>query len=139
MAHNSIMQRAFRHLLVYACSVQLLLPGGWCCAAIGALSPSAAESANPPAKACCCCCPKQQAPSHQKAPMPEPPKEPVRPCCIEKAALLVSLHHDDLQVADLPALPIETAAVGTQVSVESASVLPPAHPTLHLRNCVWLC
>jgi len=133
------MQSVARHLLTYVCSLQLALPAGWCC--IAALPiPTRAEPTASPAKACCCCSVKPASPSsaHPETPKPRQPKSPVKPCCIEKAALPATLQQDQL-TAELPALPVDAIVISSQEAAKTPSPWLPAHRSLHLQHCVWLC
>src|SRR5438874_1053029 len=106
------------HVLIYLCSVQLLLPGGWCCAALLALTASTERPDEPPTEACCCCRPKPaQTPDSHSSPSPAHPKSPVKPCCIEKAALPSTIQHLHF-TSELPALAFETIAALSREPIE---------------------
>jgi len=133
------MRHVARHLLTYVCSIQLALPAGWCCIATLPIPARAGPTASP-AKACCCCSVKPASPSsaHPETPKPQQPKSPVKPCCIEKAALPATLQQDQL-AGELPALPVDAVVISCHDAAELASPPLPAHRSLQLEHCVWLC
>jgi hypothetical protein len=127
--------------LVFACSLLVALPQGWCCmfAFNGAKATTSTTAGE-----CCPCCPSGSAPNHGQTPA----KHPTVPgsfncCCADRHATVPepsSVEQSDTGVAlALPPLDALAPRIGDHLAVAEWTDLPPPTPHLHLLNCVWLC
>lgn len=140
------MKKGVARFLVFACSLLLALPQGWCC--LFALQTAKAATATEDTattherntKACCPCCSQNPDPEHGSKDKPSGPSKRVC-CCPDRDATLSS--SSSIEKADagfavlLPPLVSVAPAFALLEEVVSNFLLPTL--PLHLLKCVWLC
>jgi hypothetical protein len=130
------MQPLLLRLVAVVSSLVLALPPGWCGGFMRHERAVPAPSA-PPAKTTCCHHTATDQPSEPE----QPPAPPTVECCCQRDA---TVPEKSVQPTDAPALVLPLvielpADLGGQSRYESAGVLLPPHPRLHVLQCVWRC
>lgn len=132
-----------RYLLVFACSLILMLPPGWCCHVV--TLPCCARHGETTASGskdnCCssCCGEETKTSTEHQTPTPKPPTG--RSCCCDPQPTLRSNTNPSLVDLAVVAPTIEvvttvdwTVSAQTAVSGGEFTSAP-----LHLLHCIWLC
>jgi hypothetical protein len=139
------MQSRLIRATVFACSLLLVLPTGWCCLFADCLreSQAGANAAIPVPTACCHpCCPQQTQSHPNQGKRPEGPHPERCPCTDRQAVATVK------QSVEKPVSTFALAAVSAPVKIKQLSfkaigdcvtiVDSPTVP-IHVSKCLWLC
>lgn len=142
--------------LVFACSLLLTLPQGWCCIfachtakATSSMSGTTEAGKDVPGDAGggCPLCMKHSEPSSGSSDWPTPTDKPSAPCqsvcpCADRHATLPAsalAEQMDMGFAlFLPPLDAATSIGGQRAAVDGMDFFPPSL-RLHILKCVWLC
>lgn len=129
--------------LVFACSLTLALPQGWCCLFAMQSTAKASGSATPSPFDCCPCSAPQPDNSKPDGTPSEKSPVPVKNCpCNERNTTLTSsgIEKSDFDLGFVEILAVADFAnqeVGVLERVARSVYLPPQ--SLHVLHCLWLC
>ena len=129
--------------LVFACSLTLALPQGWCCLFAMQSTAKASGSATPSPFDCCPCSAPQAANSRPDGTPSEKSPVPIKNCpCTERNTTLTTSGIEKIDfdlglVGTLPVSDFVNQDVGILESVARSVYLPPQ--SLHVLHCLWLC
>lgn len=135
------MKNRIVRFLVFACSLILVLPEGWCCM-FASQTPDTGKTAPAKSGGCCDCCtgdaPTTSAPTEKPAPAPERNC----PCSERHATLSSSTLVKQVDAAFVPVAMLtsfDSVPVVVSVIGEVVSVFHPPTRQIHVSKCVWLC
>lgn len=137
------MINTFLRSLVFACSLTLALPQGWCCLLAMQNTAKVAGSVTPSSSDCCPCSAPQPDNSKPDGSPSEKSPAPFKNCpCTERNTTLISGGIEKIEfdlgfVAILPVADLVNQEVGALESVARSVYLPPQ--SLHVLHCLWLC
>src|SRR5262249_29997364 len=137
------MHSLFFRCLLLACSLTLVLPGGWCCM-LASLPAKGSDSRAAPSFPGTCCCDTARTASSSNTPI-DPPRVPLPPGRCPCSGRFSKLPDGPTVIAldlslptALPPVLLSCAPSGEALAV-SDILFPSFDPPLHLLNCVWLC
>lgn len=137
------MRNTFLRTLVFACSLTLALPQGWCCLLAMQNAAKGSGSVTPSSSDCCPCSAPQPENSKPDGTPSEKSPVPIKNCpCTERNTTLITGGIEKIEfdlgfVAILPVADFVNQEVGARENVARSVYLPPQ--SLHVLHCLWLC